>query len=211
MENCPNKKIILNLPNIPFPKTLICFAFYRTYFFFGCLFNLAGCKTFKDNGTLFQREDVVAEGLFTSGIEGPSFHENGNIYLVNFQKEGTIGVLSPEHKVNELIQLPQGSVGNGIRVHPDGDLLVADYVGHNILKINILNKKIQIFAHNKDMNQPNDLAFHTNGFLYASDPNWKMSTGQLWLIRSDGATFCLEKIWELPMVLKLAQMESIFL
>jgi gluconolactonase len=161
--------------------------------FWGCLFNLASCKTFKDNTTLFQREDVVAEGLFTSGIEGPSFHENGNIYLVNFHKEGTIGVLSPEHKVNELIQLPQGSVGNGIRVHPDGDLLVADYVGHNILKVNILNKKIQVFAHNKDMNQPNDLAFHPNGFLYASDPNWKMSTGQLWLIRSDGATFCLEK------------------
>ena len=161
--------------------------------FGGCLFNLASCKTFKDNTTYFQREDVVAEGLFTSGIEGPSFHENGNIYLVNFQKEGTIGVLSPEHKVNELIQLPQGSVGNGIRVHPDGDLLVADYVGHNILKVNILNKKIQVFAHNKDMNQPNDLAFHPNGFLYASDPNWKMSTGQLWLIRSDGATFCLEK------------------
>ena len=161
--------------------------------FWGCLFNLASCKTFKDNTTYFQPIDVVEQGLFTSGIEGPCFHENGNIYLVNFQKEGTIGVLSPDHLVNEFINLPQGSVGNGIRVHPDGDLLVADYVGHNILKINILNKKVKIFAHNKDMNQPNDLAIHPNGFLYASDPNWKMSTGQLWLIRSDGATFCLEK------------------
>ena len=158
----------------------------------GCLFFLLSCKTFRDNATLFNLEDVVSEGLFTSGIEGPCFHENGNIYLVNFQKEGTIGVLSPDHLVNEFINLPQGSVGNGIRVHPDGDLLVADYVGHNILKINILNKKIQVFAHHKDMNQPNDLAIHPNGFLYASDPNWKMSTGQLWLIRSDGATFCLE-------------------
>ena len=161
--------------------------------FWGCLFNLASCKTFKDNTTYFQPIDVVEQGLFTSGIEGPCFHENGNIYLVNFQKEGTIGVLSPDHLVNEFINLPQGSVGNGIRVHPDGDLLVADYVGHNILKINILNKKVQVFAHNEDMNQPNDLVIHPNGFLYASDPNWKMSTGQLWLIRSDGATFCLEK------------------
>ena len=161
--------------------------------FWGCLFNLASCKTFKDNTTYFQPIDVVEQGLFTSGIEGPCFHENGNIYLVNFQKEGTIGVLSPDHLVNEFINLPLGSVGNGIRVHPDGDLLVADYVGHNILKINILNKKVQVFAHNEDMNQPNDLAIHPNGFLYASDPNWKMSTGQLWLIRSDGATFCLEK------------------
>lgn len=161
--------------------------------FGGCLFNLASCKTFKDNTTYFKPLDVIEQGLFTSGIEGPCFHENGNIYLVNFQKEGTIGVLSPDHLVNEFINLPQGSVGNGIRVHPDGDLLVADYVGHNILKINILNKKVQVFAHNENMNQPNDLAFHPNGFLYASDPNWKMSTGQLWLIRSDGATFCLEK------------------
>lgn len=161
--------------------------------FGGCLFNLASCKTFKDNTTYFKPLDVIEQGLFTSGIEGPCFHENGNIYLVNFQKEGTIGVLFPDHLVNEFINLPQGSVGNGIRVHPDGDLLVADYVGHNILKINILNKKVQVFAHNENMNQPNDLAFHPNGFLYASDPNWKMSTGQLWLIRSDGATFCLEK------------------
>ena len=137
--------------------------------FWGCLFNLASCKTFKDNTTYFQPIDVVEQGLFTSGIEGPCFQKN------------------------EFINLPQGSVGNGIRVHPDGDLLVADYVGHNILKINILNKKVQVFAHNEDMNQPNDLAIHPNGFLYASDPNWKMSTGQLWLIRSDGATFCLEK------------------
>lgn len=135
----------------------------------GCLFFLLSCKTFRDNATLFNLEDVVSEGLFTAGIEGPSYHEN------------------------ELIQLPQGNVRNGIRVHPDGDLLVADYIGHNILKINILNKKVKVFAHNEDMNQPNDLAFHPNGFLYASDPNWKMSTGKLWLIRSDGATFCLEK------------------
>lgn len=135
----------------------------------GCLFFLLSCKTFRDNATLFNLEDVVSEGLFTAGIEGPSYHEN------------------------ELIQIPQSNVGNGIRVHPDGDLLVADYIGRNILNIYILNKKVQFFAHNEDINQPNNLAFHPNGFLYASGPNWKISTGKLWLIRSDGATFCLEK------------------
>jgi sugar lactone lactonase YvrE len=154
---------------------------------------MLSCRLVKKNNALFIPADVVSDGLFTAGIEGPSFHENGNIYLVNFRKEGTIGVLSPDHLVYEFIQLPPGSVGNGIRVHPDGDLLVADYVGHNILKINISSKKIQIFAHNKDMNQPNDLAFHSGGFFYASDPDWKINTGQIWLIRSDGSTFCLEK------------------
>ena len=157
------------------------------------LFNLSGCTTYLNNGTLFQPLDVAEDGSFTAGIEGPSYHENGNIYLVNFQNEGTIGVLSPDHQVSELVKLSNGSVGNGIRVHPDGDLLVADYVRHNILKINILSKEIKVFAHEKEMNQPNDLAFHPLGFIYASDPNWKMSTGQLWLIKLDGTTFCLEK------------------
>lgn len=161
--------------------------------YWGFLFNLLSCNMLKQNTALFKPVDVIPDNLFTSGIEGPSYHENGNIYLVNFGNEGTIGVFSPDHQVNEFIQLPSGSIGNGIRIHPDGDLMVADYVGHNILKINILNKKIKIFAHNKEMNQPNDLAFHPAGFFYASDPDWKMSTGQIWLIRSDGTTFCLEK------------------
>ena len=36
------------------------------------------------------------------------------------------------------------------------------------------------------MNQPNDLAIAPDGTLYASDPNWKESTGQLWRIDRDG-------------------------
>jgi sugar lactone lactonase YvrE len=36
------------------------------------------------------------------------------------------------------------------------------------------------------MNQPNDLAIAPNGTLYASDPNWGNSTGQLWKIGRDG-------------------------
>jgi len=175
------------------------------------LFNLSGCATYLNNDSLFQSLDVVEDGLFTAGIEGPSYHENGNIYLVNFQNEGTIGVLSPDHKVSELVKLSNGSVGNGIRVHPDGELLVADYIGHNILKINILSKEIKVFAHEKEMNQPNDLAIHPLGFIYASDPNWKMSTGQLWLIKSDGTTFVLKKTWVLATVLKLAPMVSSFM
>jgi sugar lactone lactonase YvrE len=36
------------------------------------------------------------------------------------------------------------------------------------------------------MNQPNDLAIASDGTLYASDPNWKDGTGQLWRIDKDG-------------------------
>jgi sugar lactone lactonase YvrE len=36
------------------------------------------------------------------------------------------------------------------------------------------------------MNQPNDLAIAPDGTLYASDPNWGKSTGQLWRVSTDG-------------------------
>ena len=36
------------------------------------------------------------------------------------------------------------------------------------------------------MNQPNDLAIGPSGDLYASDPNWKERTGQVWLASPDG-------------------------
>ena len=38
------------------------------------------------------------------------------------------------------------------------------------------------------MNQPNDLAISPDGTLWASDPNWKESTGQVWRIDADGTT-----------------------
>jgi sugar lactone lactonase YvrE len=42
------------------------------------------------------------------------------------------------------------------------------------------------------MNQPNDIAIGANDRLYASDPNWAESTGQLWRIDTDGSTTLLE-------------------
>ena len=49
-------------------------------------------------------------------------------------------------------------------------------------------KEITVFAHNPDMNQPNDLAIAPDGTLYASDPNWDKGTGQVWRIDTDGKT-----------------------
>ena len=43
------------------------------------------------------------------------------------------------------------------------------------------------------MHHPNDLAIASYGTLYASDPNWKNGTGQLWRIDRDGTTTRLAK------------------
>jgi sugar lactone lactonase YvrE len=55
-----------------------------------------------------------------------------------------------------------------------------------VLQIDLKTKKIAVFAHEPTMNQPNDLAIAPDGTLYASDPNWGNSTGQLWRIDTNG-------------------------
>jgi len=130
----------------------------------------------------------TADKLFTTGIEGPACDRRGFVYAVNFQKQGTIGRVRPNGKARVFVDLPAGSVGNGIRFGRDGMMYVADYPKHNVLQIDPRKRTIRVFAHNEKMNQPNDLAIDGNGVLYASDPNWGNGTGQLWRIDRDGNT-----------------------
>jgi len=89
-------------------------------------------------------------------------------------------------------ELSSGSIGNGIRFHSEGYMLVADYTNHNVLKIHLDNRKIEIYAHEPAMNQPNDLAIGVNDLVYASDPNWAQGTGQIWRIDHQGQVDLLE-------------------
>lgn len=130
--------------------------------------------------------DFTKEGLFTSGIEGPAVNSEGLLYAVNFEREGTIGQVTMEGKASVFVELPNGSVGNGIRFDKNDNMYIADYVNHNVLYIPQGSKDVSIYAHHKDLNQPNDLAIAPNGILYASDPNWKESTGKLWMVSKDG-------------------------
>jgi sugar lactone lactonase YvrE len=70
-------------------------------------------------------------------------------------------------------------------------MYVADYTGHNVLRVDMKTRAVTVFAHQPKMNQPNDLAIAADGTLYASDPNWKEKTGQLWRIDRDGSTHLL--------------------
>lgn len=140
----------------------------------------------------FEAKDFTEAELFTAGIEGPAADSEGNIYVVNFEQQGTIGKVTPDGKASLFVQLPEGSIGNGIRFNSKGDMLVADYKKHNILKVNMSTKEISIFAHEDNMNQPNDITITEDDYLYASDPNWAEGTGNLWLITPDGEVILLE-------------------
>jgi len=139
------------------------------------------------NETLFVATPLTKEGAFTGGIEGPACDAQGNIYAVNFGKQETIGKVTPEGEGTIFVELPAKSVGNGIRFSREGMMFVADYTGHNVLRIEPATRTITVFAHSDEMHQPNDLAIGLDGTLYASDPNWKNGTGQLWRIDKDGS------------------------
>jgi gluconolactonase len=145
----------------------------------------------QDLERLFQAEDFTAENLFTNNIEGPAFDKNGNLYVVNFQKDGTIGLVKSDGSVELFITLPEGSTANAIQFDSKGNMYLADFTGHNVLKVDMKTKKVEVYVHNDSFNQPNDICFNKKDQLFASDPNWKDGTGKLWRIDKGGKAVLL--------------------
>ncbi len=136
--------------------------------------------------------DFTAVNTFTTGAEGPAVDTAGNLYAVNYGREGTIGIITPAGDSSIFVELPNGSIGNGIRFNSKGTMMIADYTNHNILRVNMANKQVSVYAHNAAMNQPNDIAIDSKDRLYASDPNWKNNTGQIWRVDTNGQIQLLE-------------------
>jgi len=141
---------------------------------------------------LFKSTALTAPKSFTRGAEGPAVDKDGNLYAVNFSREGTVGKISSTGEGSIFIELPNGSVGNGIRFSSSGDMLIADYTNHNVLKVDMSTKQLSVFSHDSSMSQPNDIAIDSKDRIYASDPNWKAGTGRIWRIGLDGKATVLE-------------------
>ena len=144
------------------------------------------------NKELFVAHEFTPVDGFTSGIEGPACDAEGNLYAVNYERQHTIGKVTPDGNASVFVELPPGSIGNGIRFDSAGFMYIADYTNHNVLKVDMKTREISVHAHEPTMNQPNDLAIGANDILYASDPNWGASTGQIWRVDTDGKVTRLE-------------------
>lgn len=146
---------------------------------------LLRCSTPATNqDELFKSAVFTAKNSFTSGVEGPSVDKQGNVYAVNFAEQGTIGKVTPDGKAGIFIRLPAGSIANGSRFNNKGNMIIADYTGHNILELNIQSQKLELVAHAPQMTQPNDVAVDSKGHIYASDPDFKAGKGRIWLIQN---------------------------
>lgn len=157
------------------------------------LFILVSFISFRSPGqnVYYQAKDLTAENIFSENIEGPNVDVKGNLFVVNYLRDGTIGQVKANGKVSLYVTLPEGSIANSIMFDAAGNMLLADWKGHNVLKVDKKTKIVSVFCHNDQFNQPNDLCINRKGQLFASDPNWKESTGKLWRIDADGKSVLL--------------------
>jgi sugar lactone lactonase YvrE len=144
----------------------------------------------------FQSRQITPAGEYTHGIEGPAVDEQGNLYVVNFGRPGTVGKLAAGAAQSELFAvLPEGSVGVAIRFDRQGRMFVADYKKHNIFLVGPDGKQVETYFHSDDFNQPNDMTIANDGTIYASDPRWKQRDGQVWRVaKSADGTVVGEKM-----------------
>lgn len=136
--------------------------------------------------------DFTADGLFTRNIEGPEIDRSGRLFVVNFHNDGTVGLVHADGRAERFVDLPPGSTANAIKMERAGTLLLADYTGHNVLRLNPQTREVSVYVHHEGFNQPNDFAIRRDDVLYASDPNWSTSTGKLWRIDPGGRIVLLE-------------------
>jgi sugar lactone lactonase YvrE len=133
--------------------------------------------------SLFESRQLTPSREYTFGIEGPAVDAAGTLYVVNYQKQGTIGKVSPGEAHSEIYaELPPGTIGNAIRFSRDGRMYVADYKLHNVFVFERDQSEPRIYFHSDQFNQPNDLTIASDDTVFASDPNWKARSGQVWRI-----------------------------
>ena len=143
--------------------------------------------------SLFVANDHTAENLFTKNCEGPAVDAAGRLFVVNYEKDGTIGLVQPDGKVELFLTLPGKSVGNSIQFDAQGHMLVADFVEHNVLEVDPTTKEVSVYCHDERFNQPNDICISKKGIVYASDPNWQKQNGQIWKIGTDRKAVLLKE------------------
>jgi gluconolactonase len=55
------------------------------------------------------------ERSFTSGVEGPAVDVSGNVFACNYERNGTIGKVTPEGKASIFATLPAGGKCAGLQ------------------------------------------------------------------------------------------------
>jgi gluconolactonase len=113
----------------------------------------------------------VVDGI--AFAEGPAFDSKGNLYFVNYQRNGTIGRRTPDGKVSVWVELPPPGFAFGLKTDAHDNLLAADMDGKRLLRI-APDKTITTLAEGfegKPFRGLNDLCLDRAGNIFFTDPN----------------------------------------
>ncbi len=121
-------------------------------------------------------------------LEGPSFDREGNLYLTDIP-HGRILRLTPSGQWQEVAQT--GGWPNGIAIHQDGTLWVADY-RRGLLRVDPSSGQVEVLLGHRNSESfkgLNDLTFDAQGNCYFTDQGqtgMHDPTGRVYRWRTDG-------------------------
>jgi gluconolactonase len=127
--------------------------------------------------------DVTPERYATgfAFAEGPAFDDAGNLYVVNYRVEGTIGKFAADGTASvfcDLVELAptkgdKEPRGNGIKIDRECRLIVADSGAGRLLRVSADGTAAEVLAERFNeirFNSINDVALDTAGNVYFTDP-----------------------------------------
>lgn len=103
--------------------------------------------------------------------EGPIFDDKGNLYFVNYLKNGTLGRMAPDGATEVWVHT--GGQVNGLKYDGKGWLVAADPGKRRITRFNVLTREMQVLTDNfegRAYNGTNDVCLDLQGNVYFSDP-----------------------------------------
>ncbi len=104
--------------------------------------------------------------------EGPIFDSQGNLYFVNYVRNGTLGKMTPQGTVG--IWCETGGQVNGLKVDSAGYVIGADAGARRIIRVHPSGNPIEVLTdkfEGKPYLSPNDVCLDLAGNIYFSDPS----------------------------------------
>lgn len=117
-------------------------------------------------------------------LEGPALARDGTFYFTDIPG-GRIFQITPDGELSLFLEY--NGEPNGLKIHKDGRLFIADY-RNGIMVVDLKTKKMEPYCTqvaNERLHGPNDLTFAINGDLYFTDQ------GNSDILRPNGRVVCV--------------------
>lgn len=143
-------------------------------------------------------------------IEGPSFDEYGNLYVVDIPY-GRIFRISSDRKWSLIVEYD--GQPNGLKLRPDGSILIADYE-KGLLELDAVRGTVSTVLSGRNgesFKGINDISIASNGDVYFTDQGQsglQDQSGRVYLLKANGDLHCLLNNGISPNGLTLDRTES---